>query len=147
MSKVTAYYHIVFSTKHRSKTIPLANREHVYRFIWNELKILDCKLLRIGGIEDHIHLLINLNQQHSLSEVMRTIKSHSSGWMKKSELFPNFIGWSPEYFATTISYNSRQSVIDYINNQVEHHAKLSTDDEFRCLFQLAGQEYREDDLK
>ncbi|MDE6280127.1 MAG: transposase, partial [Paramuribaculum sp.] len=54
MSKVLAYYHIVFCTKERRMTLPLSQCEHLYRYIWRELTDCNCLLLRIGGIQNHI---------------------------------------------------------------------------------------------
>ncbi len=74
MSKVKALYHIVFCTKRRQMTISETHSEDVYRFIWNIIKESRSKLLRIGGIQNHIHLLIDLNPSIALSSLMRDIK-------------------------------------------------------------------------
>ena len=74
MSKVTAYYHIVFCTKRREMTIPLAYKEDLYRFIWKEIKDLKCDLIRIGGIQNHVHILLNLHPTVALATLMQNIK-------------------------------------------------------------------------
>lgn len=94
MSKVLAYYHIVFCTKERRMTLPLDQCEHLYRFIWKELTDNNCRLIRIGGIQNHIHMLIELHPSVALSRLMQDIKSHLGGWLKKDGRFPDFTGLS-----------------------------------------------------
>ena len=88
MSKVTAYYH---------------NKEDVYRFIWKEIQKLNCKLLRIGGIQNHVHMLINLHPSVALARLMQNVKGRSSTWMGDDLRFKNFKGWAADYYACTIS--------------------------------------------
>lgn len=73
MSKVKALYHIVFCTKRREMTIPLEHIDELYRFIWYEIKDQNCRLIRIGGIQNHLHLLIDLHPSMALSNLMRII--------------------------------------------------------------------------
>lgn len=121
MSKVTALYHIVFCTKRREKTIPLEMADHLYRYIWSVIKARKCILYRIGGIDNHVHMLIDLNTSVALADLMRDIKSQSSGWMNSDSRFSQFKGWAREYFAATLSYKDKDPVIQYIIDQRIHH--------------------------
>lgn len=134
MSKVNAVYHIVFATKNRQMTISNEHREDLYRYIWSLLKEYNCHLYRISGIPNHIHMLINLNPTIALSTLMREIKSRSSAWLKSDERFPDFTGWGREYFATTVTYNDRNGVIEYIKSQQRHHAVTDFDEELSRLY-------------
>lgn len=104
MSKVSAYYHVVFCTKDRKKTLPLPLLEDLYRFIWKEVIKNNSKLLRIGGIQNHVHMLIELHPGTALANLIQDVKSHSSGMLRKDAHFPDFEGWGREYFAGTISH-------------------------------------------
>lgn len=146
MSKVQAFYHIVFCTKNREKTIPTSAKEDLYRFIWKQIESKKCKLLRIGGIENHIHILLELHPTVALSTLMKDIKSTTSGWLKSDIRFPYFGGWATGYFAATVENGSKGKVIQYIKNQPEHHSVVSLDDEFRRLYFYAGMTYDERDL-
>jgi len=141
MSHVTAYYHIVFCTKFRKPTIPPAYMEDVYRYINAETLKLNCKLLRIGGISNHIHMLINLNASISLATFIQKIKSHSSGWMRSDSRFSIFEGWASEYYACSISPQQKEPVIQYITGQNEHHISEKMDVELQKLFRFAGLPY------
>ena len=147
MSKVTALYHIVFATKNREMTISQLNQEKLYRFIWSEIKSSGSSLLRIGGIPNHVHILLNLNPSIALSTLVRDIKSRSSRWMKLSGDFPLFTSWAAEYYASTISFDEKTAVIEYIKNQKEHHFGKSLDEEFGELMRGAGFDYTPEDLR
>ncbi len=147
MSKVTALYHIVFATKGRERTINKANADKLYRYIWSIITRNNCKLLRIGGMEDHLHILLLLHPAIALAALVRDIKSASSGWLVQSPDFPYFTAWASEYFAATLSWEDREKVIDYIKSQREHHLHLSQQEEFRRLVEQTGLIYHDNDFK
>lgn len=141
MSRVTSLYHIVFATKKREQTITPRNREALYRYIWTIISGSNSVLYRIGGVSDHVHILLDLHPTVSLSTLVRDIKSRSSSWMKQSGLFVDFSGWASEYFAASVSYANKNGVIEYIKSQPQHHAKVQLDDELRRLVNDAGLDY------
>ena len=147
MSKVNALYHIVFCTKHRELTIPEALKNDLYRFIWSIIKDTNCKLLRIGGIPNHIHMLVSLHPSIALSDLMRLIKTNTSNWMNNNPQFMHFQGWASEYFATTVSPESKDKVINYIMNQEEHHLHKPFDQELDEVFEAALLTLHPNDLK
>ena len=122
MSKVHALYHIVFSTKQREFTLTDHYLEDVYRFIWAQLRECGCPLYRIGGIGNHLHLLINLPSTARLSDIVRNIKANTSSWLMRDPRFPDFRGWSREYYAMTVSPQLKDVVVNYISNQRQHHS-------------------------
>lgn len=146
MSKVLALYHIVISTKRREKTIPRELSEDLYRYIWSEVKRHNCLLIRIGGMSNHIHLLIDLNPAVSLASLVRDIKANSSRWLNNDDRFSLFNGWSDGYFAETVSQSGRQNVIDYIKGQYDHHRYHTFSEELQELFGYAGLQYDHRDL-
>lgn len=147
MSKVTAYYHIVFCTKYREMTINPIYEEDLYRFITHQVKSMRSDMLRIGGIANHIHMLINLSPTIALANLMQKVKGLSSGMMKGDSRFPYFIGWAEDYYASTLSPSHRNSVRDYIINQKVHHQQRNLDDEFIRMYRFADLPYDERDLR
>lgn len=71
-------YHLVFSTKHHEPVLAKPRREEFYRFIWGVLRHRNCHLYRIGGIEDHVHILTSLHPTVALSDLIKEIKTASS---------------------------------------------------------------------
>ena len=135
--------HVIFRTAHR---IPAINEEHekeLYNYIWGIVKAKEIKLWRIGGMPDHIHMLIDCPPKNSLSLIMQWIKESSSKWISGSGLFPAFRGWGRGYGAFTYSVKERDTVSNYIKRQKEHHKKVSFLDEYRVMLREQEVEYDE----
>ena len=146
MSKVTSLHHIIINTKERKMTIAAENAEAMYRFITTIIKRNNCVLYRIGGIENHIHILIDLSPQVSLSHLVWDIKRSSSDWAKRSGFFPLFAGWGKEYGAFSISPTHKEAVSHYISTQREHHAVVSFDDEYKRIILRYGMPWTDNTL-
>lgn len=132
------YYHIVFGTKFRKPTIPDNHCEELYKYIWGFINNKKCKLYRINGSSDHLHLLVDIHPSFSVSDFVKEIKVSTSIWMKTQKIFPNFEGWAEGYACFTISHNDKENVIEYIKNQKEHHKIKSFNEEYKCLLHDFG---------
>jgi REP element-mobilizing transposase RayT len=87
------FYQIVFSTKNRALSITREHEDELYKYIWGIIKRRNCKLYRINGMEDHIHIMSDLHPSVCLSDYIKEIKVTSNQWMKDSGLFPEFNNW------------------------------------------------------
>lgn len=143
MSYRQIFYQIVFATKYRRRTIAEENCEHLYKYIWGIIKNKNCKLYRINGTEDHIHIFSDLHPSVCLADYVKDIKVASSGWMKNSGLFPDFTAWQKSYGAFTYSIRQKDIIINYVKNQKEHHRKESFYDEYKRLLLESGVEFDE----
>lgn len=143
MSYRQIFYQIVFGTKDREATITEAHCEELYKYIWGVVKNRNCKLYRINGIADHIHIFSDLHPAISLADYVKDIKVSSSQWMKESGKFPEFKGWQEGYGAFTYSVKEKNKVIDYIKSQKEHHRSESFYDEYKRLLIENGIEFDE----
>ncbi len=137
------YYHIVFSTKNRVRTLSADRREHLFRYIWGIVEKHQSHLYRIGGVEDHLHILMSLHPTKSLAGLVKDIKIASSLWIADQGVFPNFTHWQDGYAAFTHSHDERNRLIEYINGQAEHHKRVSFHEELRKLLAEAGVEFDE----
>jgi REP element-mobilizing transposase RayT len=123
-------YHLVFGTRERQPLITPERKQRLYEYVGGTIRGLGGISLAIGGIEDHMHLLAKLRPDKALSDVLRDLKSNSSGWMH--DVFPdakNF-SWQNGYGAFSVSASQVPAVARYIENQEKHHAKRSFRDEF-----------------
>jgi putative transposase len=136
-------YQVVFGTKNRESTIPEDHCEELYKYIWGIIKNKNCKLYRINGIEDHIHILSDLHPSVSLSDYVKDIKVASSLWMKEQGKFPRFKGWQDGYGAFTYSIREKDILINYIKNQKDHHKTEIFYDEYKRLLIENGIEFDE----
>ncbi len=132
------FYHVVFSTKDRRRVLAEARREELYRYIWGIHRNLSCKLHRIGGVEDHVHILVSIPTTLSLADYLKEVKTGSSKWIKEENVFSDFTGWQDGYGAFTVSLEHKETLIEYIRTQPEHHRTVSFQDEYKQLLREAG---------
>ena len=136
-------YQIVFSTKNREKTLQESNRNELFSYIWGILKKKKCHLYRIGGVEDHLHILTHIQPMIAPSVLIKDIKLASSKLIKQENLFPSFNGWQDGFGAFTYSHSSKDELIEYVKNQAEHHKTISFKDEYIKLLNENGIEFDE----
>jgi len=131
-------YHIIFRTKNSAKMLPHSHCDELYRYIWGIIKNKNCTLLRINGMEDHVHILSDLHPSIALADYVREIKTSSSHWLKSSPSFPAFLGWAEGYAALTCAWRDKDVIVDYIKNQREHHKQVDFMIEYRKLLEEHG---------
>ncbi len=136
-------YHIVFSTKHRERVLTQTRRDDLFRYIWGITKNKQGHLYRIGGVEDHVHILTSLHPTVALADFVKAIKVASALWIKEERVFPEFGHWQDGYGAFTHSIHEKDALIDYIKGQVEHHRHESFVDEYKRLLTEAGVDFDE----
>ena len=134
MSYTQLCYHIIFGTKFSEPTINTTYKKELYAYIWGIVKKHNGTLMRIGGIENHVHMFCSIPPKFSIAEFVKAVKGSSSAWLQNTpenkEKFPNFQGWAEGYCALTYAFNDRDTIINYIANQEEHHKHESWREEF-----------------
>ncbi|HMS63765.1 MAG TPA: IS200/IS605 family transposase [Ignavibacteria bacterium] len=142
-SLVKNYIHIIFSTKYRQPLIKQQIENELYSYIGGICKNLECHPLKIGGCEDHIHILCMLSKKIALMKLLEEAKSHSSGWIKtKGEDYKNFY-WQNGYGAFSVNPTDVNAVIKYIENQKQHHLKICFQCEYRKFLHKYNVDYDE----
>jgi REP element-mobilizing transposase RayT len=136
------HYHLVFSTKDREPWLEADFRPKLFAYLGGIVKGMQGHPHAIGGIADHVHLLVGLKATCCLSDVMREVKSESSAWIK-GELHHSSFAWQEGYGAFTVSAPDLEKVKNYILNQEEHHRKVTFQDEYRVFLERALVEYDE----
>ena len=134
--------HLVYSTKHRNLWIPPNVRERLFGYQAGIYKEWECPAIIIGGVEDHVHALFALSKNHPLKKIVEEVKKGSSKWMKKETGNVEFC-WQNGYAAFSVSESNVDQVRRYIENQVEHHRKMTFQDELRALLQRHRVEFDE----
>lgn len=137
-------YHLVFSTKNRLPLITDDVKSRLYDYIGGTIRKQGGIALAINGMSDHVHVLAKLRPDKAVSDVLRDLKSNSSGWMH--EVFPQLkdFSWQNGYGAFTVSASQVEKVKEYIANQEKHHRKMgSFRDEFIKLLRANEIEFDE----
>jgi REP element-mobilizing transposase RayT len=130
--------HVVFSTKGRRKLIPREMKERLWAYIAGICKNEKIFVHAIGGMEDHIHLLLQVPPTVALAPVVLSIKSNSSRWMRQKV---RVFSWQKGYAGFSVSASNRAVVIRYIQNQENHHKKMNFEEEFIALLKKHGVEF------
>ena len=136
--------HLIFSTKNR---FPFLNdrpfRLDLHAYLATLLRQFDCETLIVGGVEDHIHALFALSRIHSIAKVVKEIKRPSSSWIKDISPALRKFYWQAGYGAFSVSQSNLAEVIRYIENQEEHHRRVTFQDEYRAFLKAYGIGYDE----
>ena len=131
MSFTKSVYHIVFGTKHRNPTIDIEHERKLYKILYDLMKKYGAHVYRIGGMPDHVHILVDITSSISISDFVKRLKQESSYLINNDGSFQNWNGWAEGYGAFTFSTSEINSVVNYIKNQKEHHKRVSFIDEYR----------------
>ena len=127
--------HLVFSTKNREPVITPEIRTELHPYLAGTLDKIDCPSLRVGGVADHVHLFFGLARTRSIAEVVETVKTSSSKWIKTMDANLSAFHWQSGYGAFSVSQSDADSVVAYIRNQAQHHRKMTFQDEYRRLLE------------
>lgn len=141
-SHTSLHFHLVFSTKERLPLIAKEWRERLHAYLGGIVKGLEGVPLAIGGIEDHVHLLVGLKSLHRLDYFLRDVKADSSAWVHQ-EIGNRTFGWQKGYGAFSVSPSNIEGVRRYVLSQEEHHRRKTFQEEYLELLKASGLEYDE----
>lgn len=136
---VSELIHCVFSTKLRRNLIKAEMQSDLWSFLGGIARKNGCKALIVGGVENHIHMLLSLRPDLSLAKAMQLIKGASSRWM--NETHTNGFAWQEGYGAFTVGVSQKADTIAYIQSQAEHHRKQTFEEEFIAFLKKNNVEY------
>jgi REP element-mobilizing transposase RayT len=138
------YIHLVFSTKERRPSLrdkPL--REAMHSYLGGISKQLECPPIRVGGVEDHIHILARFGRTITQADWVKELKRASNLWIKEQgKEFADF-QWQGGYADFSASASNLDQVREYIEKQGEHHRKLTFQDELRAMLRKHEIEFDE----
>jgi len=137
-------YHVVFSTKGRERWLAASARPRLFDYMAGIAQRAEARLLSLGGTEDHVHALIELPPDKSVSDFVRTLKANSSRWLRRT--VPGFGGfaWQAGYSSFSVSRSAAQRIAAYVNDQPEHHRKRDFGAELARLLSRHGIEFDPD---
>jgi len=130
-SCVENYLHIIFSTKNREPLIHHDIETRLHSYLVGISRKRKVPILKINGMEDHIHMLIKLHPSVALATLLKEYKAYSSSWMKKQGA--SSFAWQNGYGGFSYSKSMLESISRYIENQKNHHKKISFHDEIETL--------------
>ena len=131
-------YHLVFATRERMPWLVKPLRGDLYDYIGGVMVRKQAMLLAIGGVEDHVHLLVSLRPAVSVAEVVRQLKAISSRWINQRPDFEGTFAWQKGYAAFTVSQSQVPTVRRYILGHEQHHHSSTFEGELQHLAERHG---------
>jgi len=140
------YLHYVFSPKYRESLIKTEFEEELYKYIAGITNNLDQQLIRINGMEDHCHLLVRLRPYLAPSKFIQVVKTNSSKWINEKKFLKHKFNWQTGGGIFSVSYKDVPMLINYIENQKEHHRKTNFKLEYLDLLDQYSIEFKNEYL-
>lgn len=137
------YVQTIFAVKYRKAQINKKWRHHLFGVIGNFINEMKCKTILVNGVEDHVHCLMGMKPDVSVSDLMKSVKARSSKHINDHRLAQVQFRWQEGYGAFTYSQSNLDDVYRYIQNQEEHHKEISFREEYIGLLEEFNIDYNE----
>ncbi len=135
--------HVIFSTKDRFPFIEPDVRPALHSYLATVARNAGCEAYRIGGVADHVHSAIRLSRTVTSADLVETLKTSSSKWMKTQFADLADFSWQRGYGCFSVGPSDLEALRAYIDNQEEHHRTRTFQDEFRMFLNKYGVNYDE----
>ncbi len=135
------YIHVIFAVEGRQNLIPLEHNDELQKFVTGIVSARGQKLIAINNMPDHVHLLVGLLPDATLSNLVRDVKANSSRFIKEKRWVAGRFSWQEGFGAFSYSRSQLGPVIRYIENQQKHHAKKSFQQEYIELLEKFNVDY------
>jgi putative transposase len=135
--------HVVFAVKNRENIIRKVHRSELFKYMSGIISNKKHKPLSINGVGDHVHILFGLNPSVALSDIVRDIKNNSSKFINQKRWVSGHFEWQTGYGGFSYSRSQRSNVINYIDNQEEHHRNNSFRSEYLKILNAFEIEFEE----
>ncbi len=137
------YVHYVFAVQNRLSLIKKSWKDDLYKYISGIVHKNEHRLLAINGVEDHVHLFVSMHPKQTVSDLVRDVKRSSSLWINNQKLVAGKFSWQEGFGAFTYGKSQIGNVVEYINNQEEHHKKAPFREEYMKILQKFDIDYNE----
>jgi REP element-mobilizing transposase RayT len=137
------YLHLVFSVKGRQNLIQKSWKVQLHQYICGIANAKEQKIYAIGGMSDHIHILVSIKPNIAISDLVRDLKANSSRWINENGYLSSIFQWQEGFGAFSYAQSQLDTVIAYINNQEQHHKKKTFKDEYLELLQKFNIDYND----
>jgi len=136
-------FHCVFSTKERQPSIGADLRPRLWPFLGGIARENDMKALTVGGVEDHVHILLSLPSTLAIAKAIQLLKGGSSLWIHNTFPTQSGFAWQEGYGAFSLGISQVEDTKRYIESQAEHHRKTTFQEEFLAFLKKHNLEYDE----
>jgi len=139
--------HCVFATKERRALITPDLQTRLWPYLGGIARENKMTALAVGGVADHVHVLVSIPATLSVAKAIQLLKGNSSKWIHDTFKEHWIFEWQEGYGAFSIGISGVKDTVKYIQNQAEHHRKTSLKEELETFLKKHGMEYVERDLE
>jgi len=132
------FFHLVFSTKNRTPCVDAKIEPRLYAFLTGIARDLECEVLALNGMPDHVHIVVRYPGDLSHADLVRHLKGRSSRWIHQTLPGLRAFAWQEGYGGFTVSRSALDRIVTYVKCQKEHHRKMSFEDEFMAMLAKHG---------
>ena len=137
------HIHAIFAVQNRLSLVQKQWKDELEQYITGIIENNGHKLLKIGGMPDHVHVLFGMRPTQSISDLLQDIKGSSSLWINKKRLVRGKFSWQEGYGAFSYGKSQINDVVQYITNQEIHHKKRTFAEEYLEFLKLFEIEFDE----
>ncbi|NOZ62176.1 MAG: IS200/IS605 family transposase [Calditrichaeota bacterium] len=135
------YIHIVFHIQNPQLLLMGETKTRVFKYMTGIIKNIGHKPIIINGMPDHVHILVGLSPDKTISDLVKEVKRCSTNFINDNKFFPVKFAWQKGYGAFSYSRSHLTNIIDYIKNQKEHHRKKTFKEEYIEMLKRFGVDY------
>ena len=128
MSYWRLFYHVVWATKERLPLIELGWEADLYGYIWGKATALDCVVHAIGGMPEHVHVVLSIPPKLAVATIVGKLKGSSSHHINGRLISDGLFDWQNEYGVVSFSESALPKIVEYVTTQKIHHASNSLND-------------------
>jgi putative transposase len=146
-SFVSCLVHCVWATKERRPVIRADLQQRLWPYLGGIARENKMKTLVVGGVEDHVHMLVSIPSMLSVAKAIQLLKGNSSKWIHDTFPEQRDFEWQEGYGAFSIGISGVADTTSYIQGQAQHHRKMTFQEELEVFLQRHGMEYVKQDLE
>jgi putative transposase len=130
---VYLFVHVIWSVERREPLLSKPVRRVLFAHMQKEGEEKGLKIMAVGGVEDHIHCLVQLMPSQNLLQVVKSIRTSSSRWLNETQLLDAGFEWEEGYAAYSVSPSGVKQVIEYIGKQEDYHRSKTLENELEVV--------------
>ena len=115
----------------------------MHSYIGQLVNTTGCRVIRVGGIGDHVHIVCLLSRSENVAHLVEEVKRNSSRWIKSVSPFYEHFAWQGGYAVYSVSQSVVDKTVEYVGNQREHHKKQNFREEYLAFLELYNVDYDE----
>ena len=130
---VYLFVHVIWSVRRREALLSKPVRRVLFAHLQKEGEEKGIRIVAAGGVEDHVHCLLQLMPSQNLLQVLKQIRTAMAEWLNETRLLTTVVEWEVDYYAYSVSPSGVQQVVDFIDKQEEYHKTRTLDNELEIF--------------